>query len=310
MSKPARTIAGMRKACVHVAAAALLAAVSACGGGGQPGNAVPGSDDSTPPNPTTQKSAKRGIAYGGHSAADLTALSAGIDWWYNWSPAPEAGAAAVYRELGVAFVPMVWGGTPDADEVSASIPEGARYLLGFNEPNFISQANKTPSEAAALWPVLEEIAGRKNLQIGAPALNYCGDCVSEGGTSYTDPIDYLDDFLAACNGCRIDFIPVHWYACNVDALKWYVDRFKKYGKPIWVTEFACGDNPHDQITLAVQKDYMRDAVAYLESEPAVARYAWFSGRNNEIPFIDLLGADGALTELGSFYVNLPATGPE
>ncbi|HVK94491.1 MAG TPA: glycoside hydrolase family protein [Noviherbaspirillum sp.] len=299
----------IRKVFFLVVGSALLLLVSACGGGGG-GAAVSdsagqGGNNGSPGNSAALKSTKRGIAYGGHSSTDLAALSAGISWWYNWSPTPEAGAAAVYNALDVAFVPMVWGGMPDANQVAASIPAGARHLLGFNEPNFVSQANKTPTEAAALWPVMEDIAARKNLQIGAPALNYCGDCVSEDGVTYSDPIDYMDAFLAACNGCRIDFIPVHWYACHVDALKWYIGRFKKYNKPIWVTEFACGDNPHDQITLTVQKDYMRAAVDYLENEPAVARYSWFSGRNNEIPFINLLGADGTLTELGSLYVNLP-----
>ena len=93
--------------------------------------------------------------------------------------------------------------------------------------------------------------------------------------------------------------------CDLSALSWYIDKFKKYGKPIWLTEFACGDKPHDQITLAVQKTYMTAAVNYLENEPAVARYSWFSGRNNEIPNINLLGADGQLTELGALYLSLP-----
>ena len=53
---------------------------------------------------------------------------------------------------------------------------------------------------------------------------------------------------------------------------------------------------------------MTEAVDYLENEPAVFRYAWFSGRNNEIPNINLLGASGQLTELGRLYVSLPEAG--
>ncbi|EPM59580.1 hypothetical protein A264_13713, partial [Pseudomonas syringae pv. actinidiae ICMP 19071] len=34
------------------------------------------------------KSAKRGIAYDIAQPADLSALSAGVSWWYNWSPKP------------------------------------------------------------------------------------------------------------------------------------------------------------------------------------------------------------------------------
>jgi Glycosyl hydrolase catalytic core/F5/8 type C domain len=254
------------------------------------------------------RSTKRGLGYGYHSAEDMKALSKGMSWWYNWSPTPEAGAASVYTSVGVSFVPMVWGGTPNADQLAASIPAGAQYLLGFNEPNFRSQANMTPSQAAARWPILEDVARRRNLKLVSPAVNYCGDCVSEGGVTFSDPVTYLDAFFAACTNCKVDYIAVHWYACDLSALQWYIGRFKKYNKPIWLTEFACGDMPHDQITLAVQKKYMTDAVNYLENEPAVFRYAWFSGRNNEIPNINLLGASGQLTELGQLYVSLPAAG--
>ncbi|ATB38421.1 carbohydrate-binding protein [Cystobacter fuscus] len=254
------------------------------------------------------KSAKRGLAYGYHSAEDMKALSKGISWWYNWAPTPEAGAASVASSVGVSFIPMVWGGTPNAEQLVASIPVGTQYLLGFNEPNFMDQARKTPSEAAALWPVLEEVARRRNLKLASPAVNYCGNCVSEGGVTFTDPVVYLDAFFARCTNCQVDYVAVHWYACDLSALKWYIGLFKKYNKPIWLTEFACGDRPHDQITLEVQKKYMTDAVAYLESEPAVFRYSWFSGRSTYIPNVNLLGASGQLTELGNLYVSLPAGG--
>ncbi|RKH48527.1 glycoside hydrolase family protein [Corallococcus llansteffanensis] len=279
--------------------AVLLLPLLAC----DPADGQPQTD---PPLPVSTKSAKRGIAYGYHSAADLKALSPGMSWWYNWSPKPEDGAASVYASQAVTFVPMAWGGTPTADQLASEIPAGSQYLLGFNEPNFKSQANKTPRQAAALWPVLEEVARRKQLKLVSPAVNYCGDCVSEDGVTFTDPVAYLDAFFKACQGCQVDAIAVHWYACDLGALKWYVGQFKKYNKPLWLTEFACGDRPASEITVDVQKKYMVDAITWLESEPSVERYAWFSGRNNEIPAINLLGASGELTELGRLYVTLAA----
>ena len=259
------------------------------------------------------KSAKRGVAYGYHSAADMRALAPGLSWWYNWSPGPDAGVTSVYQGLGLDFVPMQWnkdlnGATVTADALAARIPAGAKYLLGFNEPNFRSQANLTPTQAAALWPVLQEVARRKNLKLVSPALNYCGDCVSENGITYYSPTQYLDAFFAACPTCQVDYIAVHTYVCDVRWLRDKIGELKKYNKPIWLTEFSCGDLPHDQITLDGQKKYMTDAVAYLESEPAVFRYSWFAGRNNEIPYINLLGADGQLTALGQLYVGLPYAG--
>ena len=254
------------------------------------------------------KSTKRGVAYGYHSADDMRALSPGISWWYNWALTPESGAASVASSVGVSFSPMAWGGAPTASQLASAIPAGTQYLMGFNEPNFRSQANMTPSVAASRWKALTEVARSKNLKVLSPAVNYCGDCVAENGVTYSDPVVYLDAFFAACTDCQVDYIAVHWYACYASALEWYIGLFKKYNKPIWLTEFACGDRPHNEITLDVQKTYMQEAVKYLENEPAVFRYSWFSARNNEIPNINLLGASGQLTELGQLYVSLPAAG--
>ncbi len=261
------------------------------------------------------KSPKRGLAYDYKSAADIQALAPGTSWWYNYTSVPDAAVAGVYRGLGVEYVPIQWGsrlnnGPVTADQLAASIPAGAQYLLGFNEPNFRSQSNLTPTQAAAVWPVLEEVARRKNLKLVSPAPNYCGDCVQENGVTYYSPTQYLDAFFAACPNCQVDYIALHTYVCEEQYLRQKVAELKKYNKPIWLTEFACGDMADaTKITLAVQKKYMLDAVNYLENEPAIFRYSWFSGRNNEIPNINLLGADGQLTALGQEYAGLPFNGP-
>jgi hypothetical protein len=242
---------------------------------------------------------KRGVAYGFKSVADHAVLSSGVGWWYNWAPQPDAPVAT---SAAAEFVPMVWGwnqGTT-VDNVVQQIPAGAQYLLAFNEPNFTSQANLTAQQAAALWPQLEEIAKPRGLKLVSPAVNYCG-----GGCNETDPFKYLDDFFAACQGCQVDYVAAHWYACTGDALKWYLGQLKKYGRPIWLTEFSCGDGSDRSLT--AQEQYMREAVAILEGDSDVFRYAWFSGRTSAIPNVDLLGADGQLTELGQEYVGLPAS---
>lgn len=261
------------------------------------------------------KSPKRGLAYDYQSAADLQALAPGTSWWYNYTSVPNAGVAGAHGGLGVEYVPIQWGarlnnGPVTADALAANIPAGTQYLLGFNEPNFRSQSNLTPTQAAAIWPVLQEVARRKNLKLVSPALNYCGDCVQENGVTYYSPTQYLDAFFAACPNCQVDYIALHTYVCEEQYLRQKVAELKKYNKPIWLTEFACGDMADaTKITLAVQQKYMLDAVNYLENEPAIFRYSWFSGRNNEIPNINVLGADGQLTALGQQYVSLPFNGP-
>lgn len=251
------------------------------------------------------KSTKRGIAYGYHSEADMAAISKGVSWWYNWYYQPENTVSMVYQNYGMDFVPMAWGKSFNEAGIRAyyaSHPE-AKYLLGFNEPNFISQANLKPSEAAVLWPKLEKIAKDYGLKIVGPAVNYSGDPVQENGVTYSNPIAYLDAFFAACPSCQVDYIAVHNYMCYSGALADYINQFKKYNKPIWLTEFACWDQAN--ITLAMQKGLILGALDYLESEPMVFRYSWFNGnRTGSSPYIDLFDAQsGKLTELGQLYVN-------
>jgi hypothetical protein len=257
-----------------------------------------------------QHSPKRGLAYGYHSAGDMAALAPGVSWWYNWDVSPETSVLEVYETLGFDFVPMVWNHLFDETEMRNFLDqhEGTEYILGFNEPNFLAQANMTPSEAAAQWPIIEAIADEYDLKIVGPAVNYCGSCVEENGVIYNDPFQYLDDFFAACPDCRVDYIAVHCYMNTVGALSWYIGEFKKYGKPIWLTEFAGWESngninsPDDQI------NFLIGAVDYLENDPDVFRYSWFIGRGNgasTYPYIDILGGDGELTELGEIYVNMP-----
>jgi hypothetical protein len=241
---------------------------------------------------------KRGDGYGHHSLADLQALSPGMVWWYNWSPRPEVTG---YEALGIEFVPMVWGGQFDVNQVVGQIPDGARYLLGFNEPNFRNQANLTPQQAAALWPSVQEIARRKNLKIVSPAVNYCGGACNE-----TDPFVWLDQFFAACSGCQIDHVAAHLYSCYASGLATYLNTLKKYGRPIWLTEFACASDATPSV--ATQQALMTGAVPLMENDPAIFRYAWFSGRTTAAVGANLLApASGQLTSLGRQYVTMPAS---
>jgi hypothetical protein len=250
--------------------------------------------------PVTTPHCKRGEAYQSNSLADLQVLSKGISWWYNWTTSPDKAVASNFQTTGVEFVPMIWGGDPDPATIEKQIPKSAKYLLGFNEPNFGAQSHIPAPQAAALWPKIEQIAHDMNLKIGSPAPNYCaGDC------NDTDPIHYLDTFFAACPGCQVDFIAAHWYACTGDALTTYLAKLKKYGKPIWLTEFSCMDAGDH--SAAGEQTYMKAALQILENDPTIFRYSWFTGRWPDPSGVSLLGGDGQLTDLGGLYVTSAAT---
>ncbi len=254
---------------------------------------------------------KRGLGYGHHSEADLAAISHGMSWWYNWHHRPDLMIQDVYQDYGVEFVPMAWNGGFDEQgmrDYLANNPD-VQYILAFNEPNFIDQANMTPSEVAAQWYRLEAIAQDFDLKIGSVALNFCGHCVSEGGTTYYHPIDYFDDFFALCTDCQVDFIVVHAYMQDVGGIEWYIDLFKQYNRPIWLKEFSAWE---EDTTLQDQKEFLIHVVDYLENDPDVERYAWFTGRRNGHPYNGLFDfrQSGILTELGDIYINMPVHGDD
>ena len=245
-------------------------------------------------------SCKRGLAYDLASPVDQRARIPGIGWWYNWSPTPNAGVQGTYAALGLEFVPMQWGGSVNVATLESQIPAGAKYLLGFNEPNFVQQSNLTPQQAAALWPQLEQVATDKGLKLVSPAVNFCGpaaDCINQD----TSPFDWLDQFFAACTGCQVDYLGVHIYLQNGAGLQGVLAQYEaKYTQPIWLTEWAdlgSGVSDADELTL------MQQALPILEADPRVFRYSWFTGRASSQPSLDVLGPDaGLLTTIGQTYV--------
>ena len=198
---------------------------------------------------------------------------------------------------------MVWG----SSTVSGTIPAGSKFLLGVNEPNFMAQSNLTPQAAAAAWPALTTNARNAGIAtIVGPGMNFCGPAASCNGT---DPYIYIKDFLNACTSCEVDHIAAHWYNCDLPSLKAYIESnsslagWQQFNKPIWLTEFSCDGSA----SAAQQEAYMRAAIPYLESQPNVYRYSWFSA--GPIPNAQLINSDGSPTALGQVYISLASNCP-
>lgn len=240
-------------------------------------------------SPRTQgKSAKRGVGFSFTPVPDedMALLGPSITWFYNWGPDCADAAAAAAEKYGVKYFPMAWNGTFDEDRIgkTASMSICGGYLLAFNEPNLTDQCNYTPEEAAEQWPRLKAMAQRLGLKIVSPAMNY--------GTlsGYSDPVKWLDEFFKLVPLADVDAIALHCYMNSASALKGFIDKFDKYGKPIWLTEFCAWDggvaSADDQIK------YMGEALAYLDACPKVERYAWFIPRTksatNSAPYMQLL----------------------
>jgi len=151
-------------------------------------------------------------------------------------------------------------------------------------------------QVVQLWPQVEKCAAGKTL-VGPAVAN-------------VHPSSWYDDFFSKCKNCRVDAIAIHSYSCDVGGMKNYVNTFKKYGKPLWLTEFACADNPKaipgnggGSKAWNWECAYMKGVVPYLMSEPSVAKFSWFSISSSYTGESNLVTA-GKLTQLGECYNNL------
>ena len=247
------------------------------------------------------KSSKRGVAFNFNHVSDLPLLSPYITWDYNWGNTTSDNSARWFDVEGIDFCPMCWNGNYNTDAIRAYVATHpkTKYLLAFNEPNLTDQANMTPTQAAALWQPVVALAKELNLKLVSPAMNY--------GTlsGYNDPVKWLDEFFAQPQVSIDDIyaIAVHCYMSSPNAVKDYIEKFRKYGKPVWLTEFCAWDpKPSSEET---QINYMSTVLDYLECEPLVARYAWFIPRytGGNDPYMRLItNADpGELTAAGKVY---------
>lgn len=209
-----------------------------------------------------------------------------VNWQYNWD------STTSQKQVWAEYVPLLWG-TQDyhTKQWSANaqhwLSNGSGHLLGFNEPDRPDQAHLSVDDAVTAWKkYMEPFAGKAAL--GAPA-------VSNGGLSW------IKSFLAKCNGCHIDFVPVHWYndASNIDDFKNWVNTMCSVAgsRPIWLTEFQ-GLGSAD-----AQKAFLKQAIPFLDNKSCVYRYAYFGTADNSKVLLDNGGPK--LSPLGVQYAFSP-----
>jgi hypothetical protein len=247
--------------------------------------------------PRVSAASKRGLSedviWTGYFCADMNiSVANNAMWSYSWGLDPADPSCPTIGKNGPArFAPMVWG----QKDVGQTPFAPADYLLGFNEPNAAGQSNLTPKEAAALWPQVQKMASAQGAQLVSPAVAGCD-------------VSWLKTFFADC-GClkAVAAIAVHSYACSVASMRTCLADVKTAfpGKPIWVTEFNCG-NGGQNASAAKHLAYMQEVLPALDADPDVERYAWMSGRDTKVPGAKLFadgtpGQPSVLTPLGKLY---------
>ena len=136
------------------------------------------------------------------------------------------------------------------------------FMLGFNEPNNAHNCNKSPQEVAAAWATV--MARWPNSQLVSPAT--AGD-----GTPFFDAFFAECKTLYGAGGCKISYVAVHDYSCTASETMAYIDKiYQRYGYPVWLTEFSCGDGAQKKPTSDHLK-YMKEIVPLLDASPHVMR---------------------------------------
>ena len=231
-------------------------------------------------------------------------------WYYRWNNKWDSD---LQREC----PPMAWGynGANDADDILIYQSKyKTTHVLGFNEPD---DCNGQSGQYNNLCDINTALGVYENLM--KTGMRLVSPACRQGAV-----FDWLDPFYqqAIQNDIRIDVIAVHWYdwggspqdSPNGDATSifnrfknYLTDVFALYGLPIWITEF----NGNKYRTPAVNEQFMRLAIPYLESLDYVERYAWFE----PLPIVEgeVLGnaefydANTDLTQIGHYYKNHAST---
>lgn len=234
------------------------------------------------------------------------AMNNGIfDWYYTWKPHEDG--IDTFTNNDIEFIPMLWGiNDVTLQNIELVQDKKSPYLLTFNEPDNLSQANMSVEEAIELWPMVQ----RTNKILGSPAVAYENSVLHNDG--------WLQRFMEEIKSreYHVDFLCIHRYTETwntieeaLDDLRNYLLKiYEKYKKPIWLTEFSLikwnsyttGDFPSEEM----QCQYARKVQEMLNELPFVERYAWFSAssyNSGEYENTFLFTQDGTLTNIGKAY---------
>ena len=101
----------------------------------------------------------------------------------------------------IEFVPMQWGKW-GIEDLAKIINTNAKHLLGMNEPGHEQQSNLSPAEAAALWPMMEQVAHAKGLRLGTPSPAPCrARCVRSSPFQWYERLTQAQAAAQRCDDC-------------------------------------------------------------------------------------------------------------
>ncbi|KAI9704627.1 MAG: hypothetical protein M1820_005375 [Bogoriella megaspora] len=286
-------------------ALAALTLLNTCTSSALPG-ALPDSAASTVGSASSTFSLSKKAGLSGYvgigSKAGFKSLQPYISWYSDYSPTtPSIG--------NVKGIPMLWGdgvscntatNTVDKDRLAAfdSLKTAPEIIFGLYEPDWTCPDSSQVSVANAtkLWNnKLAPLAINNGTVLGSPSM----------ATQASET--WLANFSTTALKANWTYTSVHINKNNIAGIQKDVEHYKKYGKKIWVSEFACvndvnGFQPCTDQTLI--NEFLKNATSYFESNDDIVAYGPSNGNGLGKVWPLFNSSTGELTATGRTYLSL------
>ncbi|KAJ6193598.1 glycosyl hydrolase catalytic core-domain-containing protein [Bipolaris maydis] len=227
--------------------------------------------------------------------AGFASLAPYIGWYSDYNPdTPDY--------TGVQGVPMLWGGEGSScSETSARLKSfenaiaksAPKLMFGFYEPDCSCpfSSSMTVTAAVSSWNSHLAPLATNGTILGSPSL-----CKQKDE-------DFLIPFKARITH-DWDVTSIHINKLDLAGLKADIEHYRTYGKPIFVSEFACVDDRSGFTPCTNQgqiNDFISQAVTYFESQPDIIAYGPSNGAGLGSIW-PLLNSAGELSPTGHAYL--------
>ena len=234
---------------------------------------------------------------GVQTQAGFASLAPYIGWYSDYNPDTPDYA-------GVQGVPMLWGGEGSSCSVTSArmksfesvvVESVPKLMFGFFEPDCDCplSSSMTVTAAASIWNSHLAPLATKGSILGSPSL--CKQ-IDE---------DFLTPFKAQITH-DWDITSIHINKLDLAGITADVEYYRTYGKPIFVSEFACVDDRNGFRPCSDQAQintFLSQAVTYFESQSDIIGYGPSNGEGlgSTWPFFN---SAGQLSSTGRAYLDI------
>jgi hypothetical protein len=272
--------------------------------------------------------------YGSAGSLQARENAHNVDWAYNWANTPTNNGVAFSVDVAnYEFVPMIWSASTSGvvNQINTilnlenNFGVHVDYVLGFNEPELSTQANMSVQQALDVWEVMTDQFSSTDIKLVSPAVSGAGairanDPTRPDGwlTEFMDGVETRNSDADPNNDLQVDAIAYHFYSVafngTAEANKLIAqidDLYARYGRPIWITEFAGTSFSLDNAIhsteerQAFNREFLETLIPQFDSRAYVQRVAWWQFSAFGRPYSALSTVSGGVytpTIIGETYM--------